>query len=85
MVQILLLQGLHWRVHCQFQRLLTSFQKDSYLLLISAVVFLLLEYFSYVRPLPVYVFPLTGQEHASWYIWPQIFLLLLTIRPYLSH
>ena len=33
----------------------------------------------------IYVFPLTGQEHASWYIWPQIFLLLLTFRPSLSH
>ena len=32
-----------------------------------------------------YVFPLTGQEHAPQYIWPQIFLLLLTIRPFLSH
>ena len=52
---------------------------------ISAVVFLLLEYFSYVEPLLIYVFPLTGEEHAPWYIWPQIFLFLLTIRPFLSH
>ena len=52
---------------------------------ISAVAFLLLEYFSYVEPLLIYVFPLTGEEHAPWYIWPQIFLLLLTIGPFLSH
>ena len=78
-------RGLHWRVHCQFQRPLTSAQKDSYLLSISAVVFLLLEYFSYVEPLFIYVFSLTGQEHAPWYIWPQIFLLLLTFRHSLSH
>ena len=35
---------------------------------ISAIVFLPLEYFSYVEPLLIYVFPLTGQEHAPWYI-----------------
>ena len=61
----------------------TGSQKDPYLLLISAVVFLPLEYFSYMEPLLVYVFPLAAQEHVSWYIWPQIFLLLLTVRPVL--
>ena len=39
----------------------------------------------YVEPLLTYVFPLTGQEHAPWYIWPQTCLLLLTLRPFLSH
>ena len=58
------------RIHCLSQRLLRSSQKDSYLLLISAVVFLLLEYFSYVEPphTPQLVFPLTGLGHALWYI-----------------
>ena len=52
---------------------------------VSTVVFLLLEYYSYAEALPMYGFSLTGQEHAPWYIWPQIFLLLLTIRPFVSH
>ena len=59
--------GLNWRVDYQCQRPLTSSQKD-YLLSISAVVFLLLKYFSYMEPPPIYVFPLIEQEHASWYI-----------------
>ena len=50
-----------------------------YLLSVSAVVFLLLWYFSYVEP--IYVFPLMGQEHTLWCIWPQIFLLVPIIRP----
>ena len=50
------------RIHCLSQRLLRSSQKDSYLLLISAVVFLLLEYFSYVEPAPIYVFPLMNRN-----------------------
>ena len=37
-----------------------------------------MEYFSYVEPSLIYVFPLTRQEHTPWYIW------LLTIRPFLS-
>ena len=49
---------------------------------VSTVVFLLLEYYSYVEALPMYGFSLTGQEHAPWYILPQIFLLLL---PFLFH
>ena len=55
-------------VHRQSQKLLTSCQKDSYLLLMSAVVFLLLEYFCCVELPPTYVFPLIGQEDAPWYI-----------------
>ena len=58
-------RGYTGRAHCLSQRLLTSSQKDSYLLLISAVVFLLLEYFSYVEPAP--------QEHAPWGICPRYF------------
>ena len=50
------------RIHCLSQRLLRSSQKDSYLLLISAVVFLLVEYFSYVEPLPIYVFHLLDRN-----------------------
>ena len=59
--------GAHWRVHRQSQKLLSS-QKDPYFLLISAVVFLHLEYFSYLEPPLIYVFPLIGQEYAPWYI-----------------
>lgn len=60
-----LLWGLHWWVHCPFQRLLISSQKDLYLMSIRAVVFTL-EYFSYVKPPPIFVFPLTDRNmHPS--------------------